>query len=442
MARAIDWANKPSKPTTVVPQSLRGLRLRLTAWYVGTLLAVLALVGIGLFAMVTRRIDADVDNALRGSARAMANSITARGLDSNAVYLTTPDRSLFLLDASGRPTDGRPIEPWLGELAKQALATGRPAHMSHQEPQERILRAYAQPLRSADGRGYVAMAIADEIEIEDKYSALIGVSVAMAAIAMILVGFGGWFVAGKSIEPVDRTVEQMRRFMADAAHELRTPLSVVRSRAEVALQRERDRGEYEDALRGIERESTRVGRIVEDLLTLARADAGERPIDRQRVFLDDIVLDTAEAARALASKRDVRIAVAEFEEAPILADPTLVRQLVMILLDNAIKFSRSGQLVQVGVWRADDGARLSVSDAGPGIPTDQLPHVFERFYRGDAARSRADTAASEGAGLGLSIAQWIAEEHAATIRIDSVVGNGTCVVVQFPSPEGEGMSSS
>jgi signal transduction histidine kinase len=414
----------------------------LTAWYVGTMVAALALVGLGLFAMVTRRIDADVDESLGASARAMAQSIAARGLNTNDVYIATPDRSLLLLDSTAARIDGKPIAAWLSGLARDAMATGLPVRRSHQEPQERIVRAHAQPFHATDGRRFVAVAIADEIEIEDRYSALIGVSVGAAIVALILVGLGGWFVAAKSIEPVDRAVAQMRRFMADAAHELRTPLSVVRSRAEVALQRERNGAEYEEALRGIERESARVGRIVEDLLILARADAGERSIQRQRVFLDDIVLDTAEAAKALATRRDVRIAVAEFEEAPIFADPMLVRQLVMILLDNAIKFAESGTLVQIGVWRADEGARLSVSDEGPGIPPDQLPHVFERFYRGDAARSRAGTAASEGAGLGLSIAQWIAEEHGATIRIDSVVGKGTSVVVQFPQPDADVVSSS
>lgn len=427
--------------TTVVPHSLRGLRLRLTAWYVGTLLAVLAFVGIGLFAMVTRRIDSDLDDSLRGAARAMAGTVTARGPEAASVYLSTPDRSLVLFDSAGRPVGQRAIEPWLGEFARQTLNRDSGGAKSHHEGHDRILRAYAQPLRAADGRSFVAMAVADEIEIEDRYTALIGASVTAALFALVLVGIGGWFIAGKSIAPVDRAVEQMRRFMADAAHELRTPLSVVRSRAEVALQRERERPEYEEALRGIERESIRVGRIVEDLLTLARADAGERPIQRQRIFLDDIVLDTAEAAKALATRRDVRISVAEFEEAPIIGDPVLMHQLTMILLDNAIKFSHAGTLVQIGVWRANDAARLSVSDAGPGIPADQLPHVFERFYRGDAARSRAGTASSEGAGLGLSIAQWIAEEHGASIRIESTVGTGTCVVVEFPPPHTDALSS-
>jgi signal transduction histidine kinase len=435
--------SKTVNRTTVVPQSLRGLRLRLTAWYIGTLLVVLAFVGIGLFAMVTKRIDADLDSSLRSAARAMAVTVTTRGPDAASAYLSTPDRSLLLFDSTGAALSQHiTIDPWLGELAQKVLRNDHDGTKSHHEEEDRILRAYAQPLRIADGRRFVAMAVADEIEIEDRYSALIGASVTAALVALILVGIGGWFVAGKSIAPVERTVEQMRRFMADAAHELRTPLSVVRSRAEVALQRERDRPEYEDALRGIERESIRVGHIVDDLLTLARADAGERPIDRQRIFLDDIVLDTAEAAKALATRRNVRISVAEFEEAPIIADPVLVHQLVMILLDNAIKFSSAESVVEVGVRRVNGVSRVSVSDAGAGIPAEQLPHVFERFYRGDAARSRAGTAASEGAGLGLSIAQWIAEEHRATIRIDSIVAKGTTVVVDFPSADADSVSTS
>jgi signal transduction histidine kinase len=442
VVRAIGWESKNVNRTTVVPRSLRGLRLRLTAWYVGTLLVVLALVGIGLFATVTARIDSDLDVSLRGAARAMAQAVASKGPDAASVYLSTPDRTLILFDSAGKPLGQSIDEPWLGDVARRAAAQRAEGLKSHHEGHDRILRAYAQPLQVSDGRTFVAVAVADEIEIEDKYTALITAFVVAALFALVLVGFGGWFIAAKSTEPVDRSVEQMRRFMADAAHELRTPITVVRGRAEVALQRERNSSEYQDALRGIEAESTRIGRIVEDLLTLARADAGERPIERQRVFLDDIVLDSAEAAKALAVRRDVKVDVAEFDEAPITGDPVLIRQLVMILLDNAIKFSPAGAPVEIGVWNSNDGATVRVSDRGPGIPPDQLPHVFDRFYRGDAARSRAGTSQSEGTGLGLSIAQWIAQAHAATIRIDSAIGQGTAVVVQFPAPSSDGVSSS
>ncbi|MGH7621415.1 MAG: sensor histidine kinase [Gemmatimonadaceae bacterium] len=261
-----------------------------------------------------------------------------------------------------------------------------------------------------------------------------------ALAALVLVAIGGWVLARQSTEPVERAIIHMRRFMADAAHELRTPLTVVRSRTEVALQRSRTPSEYAEALRGIERETVRLGRIVEDLLMLARADAGERPIERQRVFLDDVTLDAAEAARVLADRKAVRVDVEEFEEAPVRGDPALLRQLVLILLDNAIKFTDRHGLVQVAVRALPAIAELRVTDTGTGILPEQLEHVFERFYRGDPSRTREgsgaesrDASGSEGAGLGLSIAQWIANEHGAAIRIDSRPGHGTTVTVRFPA---------
>jgi len=236
-------------------------------------------------------------------------------------------------------------------------------------------------------------------------------------------------------------MEQMRRFMADAAHELRTPLTVVRSRAEVALQRSRSPDDYVDALRGIERESIRLGRIVEDLLTLARADAGQRPIERERVFLDDVALDAAEAARVIAERKGVRLEVAEFEEAPVVGDAALLRQLGLILFDNAIKFTPPGGLVRIAVRVAPSGSpTLAVSDSGVGIGTEELPRIFERFYRGDPARTRSDGGgATEGAGLGLSIAKWIAEEHRAAILVASRPGLGTEVKVEFPAAANGGL---
>jgi signal transduction histidine kinase len=233
--------------------------------------------------------------------------------------------------------------------------------------------------------------------------------------------------------------------MADAAHELRTPLAVARARAEVALQRSREPAEYVEALRGIERETTRLGRLVEDLLILARADAGERPVARQRVFLDDIALDAAEAARAIADRKQVRLEVADFEEAPVNADPELLRQLVMILLDNAIKFTPATRFVRVQVISGPSRVSLTVADEGIGIHADQLPHVYERFYRGDPSRTRSGTSNGngfDGAGLGLSIAQWIVTEHDGTMAIESQPGTGTKVSVHLPAMPSAPLSSS
>ncbi len=424
-----------------LPQSLGSLRLRLTLWYGGTFLVILVLLGIGLFATITDRFDSAMDQSLNAAADALAATARQRGLAAANRDLVIPDRRLVVLDSSGGSLGASPIDAWISRLARHSVESGPRADIHAVD--ERILRAYARPFRLEDGRRYVAVAIGDEVEVEDKYAALIATSGAAAFAAFALVAVGGWIVARKSTAPVELAMEQMRRFMADAAHELRTPLSVVRSRAEVALQRPREAAEYEDALRGIERESVRVGRIVEDLLMLARADAGERAIERRRFFLDDVVLDAAQAARALADRRGVRVVVQDFDESPVVGDPTLVRQLALILLDNAIKFAPEGSgQVSVSVHPAGAMVQLTVADDGIGIPADQLPHVFERFYRGDTARTRAGGGGSEGAGLGLSIAQWIVEEHGATIDIQSEAGRGTRVTVRFLAASPDVVSSS
>ena len=431
------------RPATL-PQTLRRLRLRLTAWYVGTFFAILTLLGIGMFATITRRFDRDLDASLREATAQLVTTARVRGPAAAIDELRIPDRTLILLDTLGASvTTGSP-EPWLVRLTRRAwqanLLEGQGAggvDATHRAGHGRILRGHAQVFGLADGRVLVAIAVADEIELEDRYASLIAAFGAAAFAALVLVAVGGWLLARQSTEPVERAIVYMRRFMADAAHELRTPLTVVRTRAEVAVQRSRTPDDYVLALRGIERETARIGHIVEDLLMLARADTGERPIERQRVFLDDVTLDAAEAARVIADRKSVRLEVDSFDEAPVSGDPALLRQLGLILLDNAIKFTAPNGLVRVGVCRAPSSASLEVSDTGVGIAADQLSHVFERFYRGDPSRTRAEAAgrdgSSEGAGLGLSIAQWIAEEHGATIRIESRPGQGTRVTVQFPT---------
>ena len=231
---------------------------------------------------------------------------------------------------------------------------------------------------------------------------------------------------------------RMRRFMADAAHELRTPITVLRSRADVTLQRPREPAELVASLRAMDAESRRLGRIVDDLMTLARADAGERPIERHRVSLDDIALDAADAARAMADAKGVSLQMSEFEEAWVDGDPTLLRQLLMILLDNAVKFTPPGGTVTLAVGVRTGRPTVEVKDTGVGISATELSHIFDRFYRGDPARARGTEPSDQngGAGLGLSIAKWIAEAHGAGIRSESAPGEGTQLTVVFPPSDG------
>jgi signal transduction histidine kinase len=182
----------------------------------------------------------------------------------------------------------------------------------------------------------------------------------------------------------------------------------------------------------MEQEADRVGAIVGDLLTLARADAGERPVAREALYLDDLAANAVESMRALAERKQVALEVGEFEEAAIVGDRTLVRRLLLIVLDNAIKYTPAGGRVHLDVTARDGRRSVVVSDTGIGIPHDQLSHVFERFYRGDPARREA-----EGAGLGLAIARWITELHGAAIDIGPGEGGGTQgtrVTLYFPAP--------
>src|SRR2546427_3379680 len=172
---------------------------------------------------------------------------------------------------------------------------------------------------------------------------------------------------------------------------------------------------------------TRLGQVVGDLLTLARADAGERPIAQVPLYLDDVAAEAVEAVRTLAEQKHVQLEVGGFEEAKITGDPTLIRQLLLIVLDNAIKFTAAGGQVRLDVSAEDGRAAAVVADTGVGISPEHLPHVFERFFRGDPARHAAD-----GAGLGLATARWIAGAHGARIDISSTPGTGTRVTVSFP----------
>ncbi|HEY4955984.1 MAG TPA: HAMP domain-containing sensor histidine kinase [Gemmatimonadaceae bacterium] len=411
------------------------IRLQLTAWYVVTFCIILALLGGGLFVIIRGQLSSQLDDSLHSATTELARAARIRETESASAQgqvvdavdeLHIPDRQLFLLTTSGVPVKPAATDTWIRNAAIRAADVGS-IDEDRELPAEKTLRLHAERFTLESGAAMVAVAVADKVELEDRYAALIGVFGGAAMVALLMVALGGSILVGKSAAPVERTMDQMRQFMADAAHELRTPITVLRSRAEVALQQPRDRESYIAALQGVESESIRLGRIVDDLLMLARADAGDRPIERKSFLLDEIVLDAAAAAGSVAQSRQVSVTLDDLDRALIEGDSALVRQLVMILLDNAIKFTPEGGEVRVRVASIDGRVTLIVEDSGIGIPPDQLQHVFDRFYRGDRARGR-----SEGAGLGLSIARWIADAHRAEIRIDSTSDRGTLVEVVFP----------
>lgn len=422
---------------------LARLRLRLTAWYVGTFLVILALLGGGLFVIVrgqlSQQLDASLADATAEIARAAATreleATTARGKVVDAVEeLRIPERQLFLFAADATPLVPASPPEWTARVAA-ATAGDSVVVGSHEAAHAHELRYRGERRTLPSGTRIVAVAAADRIELESRYAALIAAFGAAAAAGLIMVGAGGWLLVRKSTQPVEATMERMRRFMADAAHELRTPVTVIRSRADVALQRPRDAGELAATVRVMGAEARRLGRIVDDLMTLARADAGDRSIEMRPVSLDDVVASAVETARAMADARGVALDVARFEEAWVNGDEHLLHQLVMILLDNGVKFTPSGGRVTVEVATAGDRASVAVRDTGQGISATELPHLFDRFFRGDLARTRGEPSGTGagGAGLGLSIARWIADLHGAVIAVQSAgAGAGAEFRVTFP----------
>lgn len=227
---------------------------------------------------------------------------------------------------------------------------------------------------------------------------------------------------------LDQSFETMRRFVADASHELRTPLAVIRGEADVALAQERGAGEYRESLAVILDESRRLSRLVEDLLNLARADAGRVTLYVQEFYFNDLLTECCRSIQARAAAKGVTLECRAGADVPFTGDEQLLRRLVVNLLDNAVRYTPAGGRVTAEVSVQDEGVRLRIADTGVGIAAEAKAHVFERFFRADSARSRADG----GFGLGLAIVKWIAESHHGAVEVESEAAKGSTFTVTLP----------
>jgi heavy metal sensor kinase len=230
------------------------------------------------------------------------------------------------------------------------------------------------------------------------------------------------------IARLERSFEEVRRFTADAAHELRTPLCVMRNVAEVALRTPREPEQYRRVLGDVLEEVERLTRLAEQLLFLCREDAGLVPLAIGEIRLDDLMRETAEHIGVVAEAKGVALECDDSELCLVRGDTDRLRRLLFNLLDNAVKFTLPGGAVRVGLKRSNGQALLVVTDTGPGIPEEHLPRIFDRFYRVDPARGRE----TDGTGLGLAICRSIAEAHAGHLTIESDLGHGTRATLTLP----------
>ena len=235
------------------------------------------------------------------------------------------------------------------------------------------------------------------------------------------------------LERLEASFEQQRRFMADASHELRTPVAILRGETEVTLsQTDRTPGEYRETLGILRDESQRLAQLIEDLFTLTRADAGQYPLTLHDAYLDEIASEALVRARSLALAKNLTLTSAVEPDLPIRADEPLLGRMLLNLLDNAIKYSPAGSTVHLACSRQGDHYLVSVTDNGPGIPADLQPRIFERFFRADKARARTE-GDTGGAGLGLSIARWIVEAHHGRLELTRSDASGSTFTATLPA---------
>ena len=334
-------------------------------------------------------------------------------------------------------------------------------------------RAYARPLSAA--RLTFILVVLQSLHpqrelLEDIRNSFLGI----IPIALLFAALGGYFLARKSLAPVasmaskartigaanlhdrlgvsnqrdelgqlaisfnelldrlEASFERQRRFIADASHELRTPVAILRGESEVTLsQPDRSAAEYREALTILRDESQRLAHIIEDLFTLTRADAGQYPLNPGDFYLDELASDVLRHARSLALAKEITLVPSIESELLFHGDEALIRRLLLNLLDNAIKFTPKGGKVTLECNKQGAQYVVDVTDTGPGIPPDLQPRIFERFFRADKVRSRSETDGG-GAGLGLSIARWIAEAHRGQLGLARSDASGSTFTVSLP----------
>jgi two-component system, OmpR family, sensor histidine kinase CiaH len=389
-------------------------RIRLTAWYAGVLTAFLVLLGTAVYLVERHQLLSNVSHGLHVQAARVEAAYVDRGY-SSIIALSDAAPSAYrvsLTDATGSsndPINERSAQAALIEGTDMRTVSAPGGHM-------RVLSLRITPT--------LVLQVARSLEPEEEaLDHLLVVLLLGGGATVIIATIGGWFLAGKALSPVEVAFERQNVFVADASHELRTPLAVIRANAEFLQERQPASEEAAE----IVSETDRLSSLVDSLLAVARGDGtGEAAHDE--LDLGAVVEGSAASMRSLASERGVALDVSAAPELRVRGSREQLRQLVVILVDNALRYTAKGGQVDVDVAGRDGSAVMAVTDTGIGIPPDALSHVFERFYRADDARTRD----SGGVGLGLAIAQKLVDEHGGRISAESTPGQGSTFTVTLP----------
>ncbi|HEX8557470.1 MAG TPA: heavy metal sensor histidine kinase [Pyrinomonadaceae bacterium] len=467
---------------------INSLRVRLTLWYVSALALILVVFGVAVYALLSRALHRRVDDALRSTLEISITSLRhdaqegqsmRSAAQSTAAELSHPQQAMMIFDGEGRLLAEHPYEEDLSvSLPDLAAIPGDEVYLytvaERSDADDRHRLAVRRVRIPPADTPYIVLASQPLEAVGEELESLREALYFATPAALLLAGLGGWFLARQGLAPVaamarsarqigagsldrqlpvanprdelgqlatafnellarlDAAFGEQRRFMADASHELRTPLSVMSTAAGVTLKKEhRDEGEYREALRVVGEQTRRLSRIVQDMFTLARADAGRYPLRRQALYLNDLLEEVGRAGAMLGSEKGVKVELNNAREAAFHGDEDLLRRMLLNLVDNAVKFTPPGGVVRLGLERRGGEYLLFVSDTGPGIPAEARAHVFERFYRADKTRARAEDG---GAGLGLAIARWVARAHDGDLELADSEENGATFTARLPLP--------
>ena len=472
------------------------MRIRLTLWYTSVLALVLLIFAVTTYSYLARAARQRTDDSLSDTANSFISNFQSELADEaqvadNAAKESTlafrfRDRQVIVYDERGNliaasDTPANLESRWFELPATQSQLVGllnstranrTYATLFKGERSIRVL-AIAKPAGPHRYTFVIANTLHDQEQALEQARSAFYVAVPLA---LLITSLGGYFLARKNLRPVvtmgeqaarigaanlneripvpqnnqelgrlalifndllarlDRSFAQQKRFMADASHELRTPVAVICGESEVALSSSiRETAEYRESLSIVHDEGRRLTRMVEELFMLARADAGEYPLVLANFYLDESINECVRSVRSLAAQKtlDIRYEPPE-KEIAFRGDESLVRRMVLNLLHNAIKYTPENGQISVSVKADRDQCEIVVSDTGQGIPADAQPHVFDRFFRVDKARSREEFLNGTGAGLGLSIAKWAAELHEGKIVLDHSGAGSTTFIISLP----------
>lgn len=412
------------------------IRYQLSIAYVGILALILILFGTIVVVIFSQQATAQQDELLLQKAEAEMSS----SLNGTVTYAIVGATAVPDIAVVAVPPDG-PVEADVLDTASSGSSLGLPfGELAQQAGQEETMvaatvdgpngpvRVVSVPLIDSGEVTAIIQAAQSRQVVWEIVGRLVLILVSVGLVALLLAGVGGLLISRRAMQPVQSAFHRQRAFVADASHELKSPLTLIKLDAEMVVREQtspRNRKVIENQLSEIDRMNT----LVSDLLVLARLDADKLGVSRETFDLAKILAETADRFILRASEEEILLDIEVPGELPALGDPRRTGQILAALLDNAMRFTPSGGRVTVAGCLADGRVEASITDTGPGIPSEHLPHVFERFYRADTARRRS----SGGTGLGLAIARDLAAIQGGEVAVSNAKNGGASFTLSLPA---------